>query len=395
MDNSSTPPILPNLLNSENSKNLDQDPNASKPPKPPESKPKGIRGLEQCLKKGHDTTYEILFKHFSLKLWLKIALLGLICGASWSVLLSPLPTPWGWEENFYSFGNTEYQESQKVQEDHSACIGSEYCVVTGEKKSETGENENEFPKLEDSTRTILGILILSIVGLFLTVPGLIFLWVSSQSSFVFLSLVGNKKLEVIKSFKEFKTQGNSLFLWGLLFLFLYSVPIATLAWGFCIAQGEGYGIVAIIFGLLSILVLTILMLLLSDLCLPIMAIRKLGLGKAITTAIKSVINAPLKFLLYLPIAIVIGLFISTAFYIACIPILFFAYFAGYATIMPLGLILGDGLLYMIISLLISGAILTPTFIIILLLTVPPMIFYRAFSLHYLEYINPDLSWKNS
>jgi hypothetical protein len=134
------------------------------------------------------------------------------------------------------------------------------------------------------------------------------------------------------------------------------------------------------------------MLLIADLCLPIMAIGKIGLAKAVAIAIKSIINAPVRFLLYLPIATVIGLFIATAFYIACIPVLFFTYFAGYAILMPLGLVLGDGPLYIVISLLISAGILIPTSIAVLLLTVAPIVYYRAFALHYLEYINPNLVW---
>jgi hypothetical protein len=269
--------------------------------------------------------------------------------------------------------------------------------VTGEKKTYTGENPNDTPisKLENTTNTILGIIILSILGLFLAVIGIIFLWISAQAYFVFLSLIGNKKLEVIKAFKEFKSQGNSVFLWGFLFIILYSIPIGALTWGFCVAEGGSYALVAIIFGLIGILTLTILMLLIADLCLPIMAIKKVGLAKAMAIAIKSIINAPLRFLLYLPIATVIGLFISAAFYIACIPILFFSYFAGYATITPLGLVLGDGPLYIVISLLISAGILIPTFITILLLTVIPITYYRAFSLHYLGYINPDLIWEKA
>ncbi len=69
---------------------------------------------------------------------------------------------------------------------------------------------------------------LIIIGIFLAIAIMIvFTWLSSRGSFMFLDNVIHSRAEVVKPWHEFKEQGNSLFVWRLIYGFICFLVICT------------------------------------------------------------------------------------------------------------------------------------------------------------------------
>jgi hypothetical protein len=114
---------------------------------------------------------------------------------------------------------------------------------------------------------------------------LVLAWLSSRGQFMFLHCVARDKAEVKAPWKEFRPQGNSLFLFrivlGLICLFTVAiyVGLATLGVLF-LSQGPGFAagmIVATVFGVLGLIVLCIVFFVVHkftlDFVVPIMFLR--------------------------------------------------------------------------------------------------------------------------
>ena len=79
--------------------------------------------------------------------------------------------------------------------------------------------------------------------IFITVLVILLNWLSSRGKFMFLDNVVHNKAEVVKPWKDFKSLGNSLFFWRLLFGIVSFLLIAgTLFFGFIamLIANDGY-----------------------------------------------------------------------------------------------------------------------------------------------------------
>ena len=63
----------------------------------------------------------------------------------------------------------------------------------------------------------LWFILILVGGSFLILLGIVLLWLSSRGKFMFLDNVVHDKAEVVNPWREYKTEGNSLFLWRLIF----------------------------------------------------------------------------------------------------------------------------------------------------------------------------------
>ena len=70
-------------------------------------------------------------------------------------------------------------------------------------------------------------LVLGCVAIFLFVVLPLLLWISSRGEFIFLDDVVHDRAEITAPWKEFKVEGNSLFLWRLLFILVAIVVVVA------------------------------------------------------------------------------------------------------------------------------------------------------------------------
>jgi hypothetical protein len=359
-----------------------------------------LNGLSSSIKSALETVHTLFFKKFLLKTWIILAFVALICGANWGLLSPPIPDP----SLFVGIPPAE---------DHSGCAESDTCLVTGEPKvpqsNQGGTESNTENNTETNTNHIITITaITTLLGLLI----LFWAWVASRLNFVFLASVGNKKIEIAKYWKEYKKQGNSSFLWSFPALGLIAVTLTLIGYGILLvepnlrielgilapqdgstpAPNMGEGIAFIGAGTVLLFGLVALLNILSDLAIPIMAIDKVGFGVATWRLLKICIKAPLRFLVYLPLGILTSLGISITFWMLSLIPIILAIIALIVILVPINILVTNQVTlgaFTALSLLIIGL---PTFLCIVILSGPFVVFYRALMLHYLPVINNKYQW---
>ena len=152
-------------------------------------------------------------------------------------------------------------------------------------------------------------LIITITILILAII-IVFTWLSSRGHFMFLHNVVNDNSEVKIPWNEYKKEGDSLFLWRLVFgIIVFFVVITMIVYGFIFAKNTYFGdvtvsdkIVAIIamvliFGIISI-VTAYISLFLKDFIVPIMYKHRMTTSEAWHFFLPTLRNNVFQFLLY-------------------------------------------------------------------------------------------------
>jgi hypothetical protein len=152
-------------------------------------------------------------------------------------------------------------------------------------------------------------LIITITILVLAIV-IVFTWLSSRGHFMFLHNVVNDNSEVKIPWNEYKKEGDSLFLWRLVFgIIVFFVVITMIVYGFIFAKNTYFGdvtvsdkIVAIIamvliFGIISI-VTAYISLFLKDFIVPIMYKHRMTTSEAWHFFLPTLRNNVFQFLLY-------------------------------------------------------------------------------------------------
>lgn len=207
--------------------------------------------------------------------------------------------------------------------------------------------------------------------LLLIVVGIILLWLSSRGIFMFMDNVVQNRAEVVKPWNEFRKEGNSLFLWRLVFgliciagfiglLFFFFVTAASL---YEAGQSRAVPVVFIVWTALIALLLFIIVgyitMFLKDFVAPIMYKHRLTAVQAWGRFLHLCGKYPFHFLLY-------GIFI----FILIILFVIFVIIAGVVTCCL-------GWLILIIPYV--GTVVT----------LPLWYAYRAFSLEFLAQFGPE------
>jgi cell division protein FtsL len=121
------------------------------------------------------------------------------------------------------------------------------------------------------------------IALFVIAIGIILLWLSSRGKFMFLDNVVYNRAEIAKPWRQFRMEGNSLFLWRLIFSLICLILFITLAVFFFMAGSALYqdsyhspGPLAFTVGmgllfLLMVIVIGYISLFLNDFVVPIMS----------------------------------------------------------------------------------------------------------------------------
>ena len=61
------------------------------------------------------------------------------------------------------------------------------------------------------------------IGIFIIILGITLIWLSSRGTFMFLDNVVHDRAEIAKPWKRYRTEGNSLFLWRLVFILICTI----------------------------------------------------------------------------------------------------------------------------------------------------------------------------
>jgi hypothetical protein len=139
---------------------------------------------------------------------------------------------------------------------------------------------------------------------------ILFTWLSSRGHFMFLHNVVNNNSEVKKPWNEYKKEGDSLFLWRIVFgIIVFFLAITIVVYGFIFAKNTYFGnttfsdkIVAfislvIIFGIISIITAYI-SLFLKDFIVPVMYKHRLTTTQAWNFFLPTLKSNLFQFLLY-------------------------------------------------------------------------------------------------
>ena len=214
------------------------------------------------------------------------------------------------------------------------------------------------------TLIVVALAILFIVGVILT-------WLSSRGKFMFLDNVVHDRAEVKKPWYEYTREGNSLFLWRLVYgLLVFAVVIVSLVYAFESARTMYYGHLSwrgqvigifgtIAYFLLLFIITGYISLFLSDFVVPIMYRNRIGAMRAWSVFLKLFSRHAGHFLLY-------GIFIFLLIILVVIAVILF----GFLTCCI-------GFLLLIIPYIRSVVFL------------PVSYTFRAFSLEYLEQFGED------
>jgi hypothetical protein len=159
------------------------------------------------------------------------------------------------------------------------------------------------------------------IGIVLVVVFIVLLWVSSRGKFIFLDNVVSERPGIVEPWKRFKRQGNSLFIWSLLFGLACLALFAVIALPFIVALralwSEGAfhwaalgGLVGLVAMLVPIMiVLAFISLYLSDFVVPIMYKHDLSASAAWGRFLALFRQHPGSFVLY-------GLFVFVLWLVA-------------------------------------------------------------------------------
>ncbi len=164
--------------------------------------------------------------------------------------------------------------------------------------------------------------------LFLVVIAVVITWVSSRGKFMFLQNVVKNEEEIVKPWKEFRKEGNSLFWWQFIYGWIVLLIFVLLAiYGFGVAKNIHNGVlpevskISFIIGfIVTIIALFIVFgyisLFLNDFIVPIMYKYRISATKAWSKLLSLTLSNPGSFIVYglfvflLTIAVVIAVLIA-------------------------------------------------------------------------------------
>jgi hypothetical protein len=86
--------------------------------------------------------------------------------------------------------------------------------------------------LTDITGSAAGILLVAVILVVVLVVALLLLWLSSRGRFMFLDNLVHNRTEVTHPWREFRVEGDSLFLWQVVYAIVAFVIVAVLMGGF-------------------------------------------------------------------------------------------------------------------------------------------------------------------
>jgi hypothetical protein len=164
----------------------------------------------------------------------------------------------------------------------------------------------------------------ALVILVILVLSLVFMWLKSRGQFMFFHCVSRDKGEVVKPWKQYAQQANSLFLFrlvlglaGVAASILFIVPLVAIGFSFAKTGIAGFALANLVWGFLLIfciimvaLTLSGIRLLTDDFVVPIMSLRRCSVTEGWKEFWRLLMSNKGSFTVYLLFLFVIGLAIG-------------------------------------------------------------------------------------
>ena len=164
----------------------------------------------------------------------------------------------------------------------------------------------------------------ALVILVILVLSLVFMWLKSRGQFMFFHCVSRDKGEVVKPWKQYAQQANSLFLFrlvlglaGVAVSILFIVPLVAIGFSFAKTGIAGFALANLVWGFLLIfciimiaLTLSGIILLKDDFVVPIMSLRRCSVTEGWKEFWRLLMSNKGPFTVYLLFLFVIGLAIG-------------------------------------------------------------------------------------
>lgn len=251
---------------------------------------------------------------------------------------------------------------------------------------------------------MLALFIAGMIGLGLGFVALVvfFLWISCRFNFVLLDTLVTRKPVIRASFKSHKEAGNSFFVWALVFTGISLVGVLLAGQAFLISIGIAkwnlaVGIpLVILAGLLALAVLLgiiFLGIMMRDFVVPVMYREKIPAMNALSKFMKAGTFTFGKMFLYL--LVVLGLWILAVILQSVVSVLVAlgGLIAGAIVAIP-GILLIGALPFLKLPLILLGglvaiALVLAVIVVIGMVMLPAVIFFRVFALAYLTRLYPE------
>jgi hypothetical protein len=164
----------------------------------------------------------------------------------------------------------------------------------------------------------------ALVILVILVLSLVFMWLKSRGQFMFFHCVSRDKGEVVKPWKQYAQQANSLFLFrlvlglaGVAASILFIVPLVAIGFSFAKTGIAGFALANLVWGFLLIFCIIMIALTLSgirlltdDFVVPIMSLRRCSVTEGWKEFWRLLMSNKGPFTVYLLFLFVIGLAIG-------------------------------------------------------------------------------------
>ena len=352
--------------------------------------------------KSIERTKLILFQPFSIKKWLKLLFIALLAGAIGGG----------------SGGNGSSMRGKKSEAAYKDYADSEYDAETSQKeyygsdnpyRKQTGQARDDFRS--DSSRTSsyfhnlkLNYTVMAITAIFVLAVIVLLSWLGARFKFIWFNAIVNNVSFVKEPFGRYEAEGNSLFKFLIILLFVFLVFLGLLVlWSYSSAVSAGifndeadasflkimrvFAVPLLVFGA-GIIVFAVLGVCIDHFVVTIMGMDRCLFRPAWENFMNIVRQNRNDFLLYLLVIIGLGIAAGIIVLVIAAICLLAILIAGGLTFgllyLLIAVLLKAKIIYIIFSTIIGIPLLAAAIILLLSINLPFAVFFRSFSLYFLS-----------
>lgn len=366
------------------------------------------------IKESIKRTKTILFIDFSLKKWLKLLFIAYLAGSITTSIsgggnFSPENLIRDKKEqkeekpvstqliNLEKFGDTASGPQLK-----QADFQSKFFI---QKRTFRSQKDNLFQKIKNNRFWVLGLIFLSLLFLVLLI---LLIWLQARFKFIWLNSIISNSAEIVKPFKKYKKESNSLFRVLILLLGIILSFIALIAWWIypqinnLLLINQPGEVISAIFSfilpagvfILGIIIFSLIYLFINQFIVALMAKNRSGFISALRDLFWIIKRNKKEFLFY--ILLMAGLLIITSLisFIILIVVFLLALLTGGIFFglfyLITAVILKAKFIYFIFLALVGIPFLLAVLFLLISVKLPFATFYRSFSLYFLSSLEDSL-----
>ena len=363
-----------------------------------------------------ERTKDVFFRPFQIKRFIKLIFIAWMAGALGGGGSSGFDIPTSWDTDYESFLRSGRAVVASI-EDRS--LAHAQSVDTSEDVDEIVEafkagqeqyyQDRTMPTMpsfgmSDGSWNALGITALVFFVIFLFLIIILFMWIGCRFKFIWFNAIVNKTDEIKAPWRHYKEQGNSLFGFYLIWLFLGLIMLAVLGLIFYFpgkaagAFDPGFewsvGAFFKLFGLqifitfILIILLNIVYLWIEQFVVAIMGEKECSFKEAWNSFVDVYSEKAKKIWLYVLLAMAMGLIIGVIttilVIIGLIAVLIVAAIIFGGLYLVFGMLLNSQMLFTVFAIVLGIPFAVAVMLFLNGLIVPFVFFFRSFTLYYLS-----------